>query len=36
VVGLTAARAQGACAALKRTRTSCAVLRPEQGQVASR
>jgi len=36
VTGLTAARAQGACAALKRTRTSCVVLRPEQGQVASR
>jgi D-alanyl-D-alanine carboxypeptidase len=36
VVGLTAARAQGACSALSRTRLACAVLRPEQGQIASR
>jgi len=36
VVGLTAARAQGACAALAHSRTPCAVLRPEPGQVASR
>ncbi len=36
VIGLTAARAEGTCAALKRERTSCSVLRPDQGQVASR
>jgi D-alanyl-D-alanine carboxypeptidase len=36
VVGLTAARAQGACTALARTRLTCTVLRPEQGQIASR
>ncbi len=36
VVGLTAARAQGACAALAHGRTPCSVLRPEPGQVASR
>jgi len=36
VVGLTAARAQGACAALAHSRTPCSVLRPEPGQVASR
>jgi D-alanyl-D-alanine carboxypeptidase len=36
VVGLTAARAQGACSALAHTRTTCMVLRPEPGQTASR
>jgi D-alanyl-D-alanine carboxypeptidase len=36
VVGLTAARAQGACSALAHTRTTCVVLRPEPGQTASR
>ena len=36
VVGLTAARAQGACAALAHSRTPCVVLRPEPGQIASR
>jgi D-alanyl-D-alanine carboxypeptidase len=35
VVGLTAARAQGACGALH-GRAPCSVLRPEPGQVASR
>ena len=35
VVGLTAARAQGACGALH-GRTACSVVRPEPGQVASR
>jgi D-alanyl-D-alanine carboxypeptidase len=36
VVGLTAARAQGACGALAHSRTTCAVLKPEPGQTASR
>ncbi len=36
VVGLTAARAQGACSALAHSRTPCAVVRPEPGQIASR
>ena len=36
VLGLTAARAQGACAALAHSRMPCTVLRPEPGQVASR
>jgi D-alanyl-D-alanine carboxypeptidase len=36
VVGLTAARAQGACTALAQSRTACVVLRPEPGQTASR
>jgi D-alanyl-D-alanine carboxypeptidase len=36
VVGLTVARAQGACSALARGRTPCTVLRPDPGQVASR
>ncbi len=36
VVGLTAPEAQSACAALSRHKTACFVLRPEQGQIASR
>ena len=36
VVGLTAARAQGACSALAHSRTTCVVVRPEPGQIASR
>jgi D-alanyl-D-alanine carboxypeptidase len=36
VVGLTAPEAQSACAALSRHKTACFVLRPEQGQLASR
>jgi D-alanyl-D-alanine carboxypeptidase len=36
VIGLTAAEAQGACAALARHRSACVVLRPDQRQVASR
>ncbi|HET7879677.1 MAG TPA: D-alanyl-D-alanine carboxypeptidase family protein [Acetobacteraceae bacterium] len=36
VTGLTAAEAQGACAALARHRAACIVLRPDQRQVASR
>jgi D-alanyl-D-alanine carboxypeptidase len=36
VVGLTAAKAQGACSALAHSRTTCVVLRPEPGQIASR
>ena len=36
VTGLTAAEAQGACAALARRRGACMVLRPDQRQVASR
>jgi D-alanyl-D-alanine carboxypeptidase len=36
VTGLTAPEAQNACAALSRHRTACFVLRPEQGQIASR
>jgi D-alanyl-D-alanine carboxypeptidase len=36
VVGLTAPEAQSACATLSRHRTACFVLRPEQGQIASR
>jgi D-alanyl-D-alanine carboxypeptidase len=36
VVGLTAAEAQSACAALSRHKTACFVVRPEQGQIASR
>ncbi len=36
VIGLTAPEAQGACATLSRHKTSCFVLRPEQGQIASR
>jgi D-alanyl-D-alanine carboxypeptidase len=36
VTGLTAAEAQGACAALARHRAACVVLRPDQRQVASR
>jgi D-alanyl-D-alanine carboxypeptidase len=36
VVGLTAARAQGACSALAHSRTTCVVMRPEPGQIASR
>ena len=36
VTGLTAAEAQGACAALARHRSACMVLRPDQRQVASR
>jgi hypothetical protein len=36
VVGLTAARAQGACSALAHSRTTCVVVRPEPGQLASR
>ena len=35
VTGLTAAEAQGACAALARHRSACIVLRPDQRQVAS-
>jgi D-alanyl-D-alanine carboxypeptidase len=36
VVGLTAARAQGACSELARSRATCVVVRPEPGQIASR
>jgi D-alanyl-D-alanine carboxypeptidase len=36
VVGLTAPEAQSACAALSRHKTACFVVRPEQGQLASR
>jgi D-alanyl-D-alanine carboxypeptidase len=36
VTGLTAAEAQGACAALARHRGACMVMRPDQRQVASR
>jgi D-alanyl-D-alanine carboxypeptidase len=36
VTGLTAAEAQGACAALARHRAACVVLRPEVRQLASR
>src|SRR5277367_3519027 len=36
VVGLTAARAQGACSALAHSRTTCVVMRPDPGQIASR
>ena len=36
VVGLTAARAQGACAALAHGRAPCSVVKPEPGQTASR
>jgi hypothetical protein len=36
VVGLTAPEAQSACSALSRHKTACFVLRPEQGQIASR
>ena len=36
VTGLTAAEAQGTCAALARHRSACMVLRPDQRQVASR
>ena len=36
VVGLTAARAQGACSSLAHSRTTCVVMRPEPGQIASR
>ncbi len=36
VGGLTANEAQSACAALSRHRAACVVLRPDQGQVASR
>jgi D-alanyl-D-alanine carboxypeptidase len=36
LIGLTEARAQGACAALAHSRTPCAVLRTESRQVASR
>ena len=35
VTGLTAAEAQGTCAALARHRSACTVLRPDQRQVAS-
>ena len=35
VTGLTAAEAQGTCAALARHRSACAVLRPDQRQLAS-
>jgi D-alanyl-D-alanine carboxypeptidase len=36
VVGLTAPEAQSACATLSRHKTACFILRPEQGQIASR
>jgi D-alanyl-D-alanine carboxypeptidase len=36
VVGLTAARAQGACSELAHSRATCVVVRPEPGQIASR
>jgi D-alanyl-D-alanine carboxypeptidase len=36
VVGLTAQEAQGACSAMSRRKTACFVIRPEQGQIASR
>jgi D-alanyl-D-alanine carboxypeptidase len=36
VVGLTAPEAQSACAAMSRHKTACFVIRPEQGQIASR
>jgi D-alanyl-D-alanine carboxypeptidase len=36
VVGLTAARAQGACGVMAHSRTACMVLRPEPRQIASR
>jgi D-alanyl-D-alanine carboxypeptidase len=35
VTGLTAAEAQGTCAALARHRSACTVLRPDQRQIAS-
>jgi D-alanyl-D-alanine carboxypeptidase len=36
VTGLTASAAQSACTALSRHKTACFVVRPEQGQIASR
>jgi D-alanyl-D-alanine carboxypeptidase len=36
VTGLTAPEAQSACASLSRHKTACFVVRPEQGQIASR
>jgi len=36
VVGLTAARAQEACSTLAHSHTTCTVVRPEPGQIASR
>jgi D-alanyl-D-alanine carboxypeptidase len=36
VVGLTAARAQGACSAMAHSRAPCTVLKPDPGQTASR
>jgi D-alanyl-D-alanine carboxypeptidase len=36
VVGLTAARAQDACSTLAHSHTTCVVVRPEPGQIASR
>ena len=36
VIGLTAPEAQSACAVLSRHKSACFVVRPEQGQIASR